>query len=129
MPLSTVAIAGVRSRFAAAAGLSLVETLNEVVYPVADADVPRDTTTLAQSARISQPVEDANGIAVAFSYGVDDDMNPKSHQPSNAYVVAVHEAIGKQHPGGGQAKWTENAMTQTAPRFAEEVAKRLRPRL
>ncbi|MCA1668151.1 MAG: hypothetical protein LC793_12305 [Thermomicrobia bacterium] len=129
MPLDLAATGAVRTRFITAAGLSLVETLTEVVFPVADADVPRDTETLAQSARISQPTEDANGIAVSFSYGVDDDENPKSHQPSNAYAVMVHEEIGKQHPGGGSAKWLEGAMTQTAARFADEVAKRMRPRM
>lgn len=129
MSINPAAAALVRTRFAAAAGLSLVETLSEVVYPVADADVPRDTLTLSQSWQVVGPTEDASGVGATLSYGKDDDENPKSHQPSNAYAVEVHEAIGKQHPGGGAAKWLENSMTQTAPRLADEVAKRLRPRL
>ena len=129
VPINPAALTAARTRFAAAAGLSLVETLTEVVYPLADADVPRDTETLALSAQTVGPTEDAGSVGAVLSYGRDDDVNPKSNQPSNAYAVEVHEAIGKQHPGGGAAKWLENAGTQTAPRLADEVAKRMRPRL
>jgi hypothetical protein len=128
MPLDLAAAATARARFATAAGTSLVDTLTEVVFPVADADVPRNTETLAQSWQVLGPTEDATGVSATLSYGRDDDNNPKSHQPSNAYAVAVHEEIGKQHPTG-HSKWLENAGTQTAPRLAEEVGTRMRTRL
>jgi len=129
MPLNPAAIATVRGHFAAAAGLSLVETLTEVVYPVADADVPRDTETLAAGATITGPIEDANSVGATLSYGRDDDANPETGQPSASYSITVHEDIARQHPGGGRSKWLESAGTQTAPRFGEEVAKRMRPRM
>lgn len=128
MPVNPAAIATIRTRFAAAAGLSLVETLTEVVYPVADAECPKDTLTLSQSWQVVGPTEDTNGVSATGSYGRDDDSNPKTGQTSNSYCVIVEEEIGRQHPTGN-AKFLSNAMTQTTPRLADEVAKRMRPRL
>lgn len=128
MPVNPGATAAVRTRFAAAAGLSLVETLAEVVYPLADADVPRDTETLALSEAVTGPVEDASGVSATLSYGQETDANPKTGAPSASYSITVHEDIARQHPTG-RSKWLESAGTQTAPRLADEVAKRMRPRL
>jgi hypothetical protein len=128
MPVDASAAARARARFVKAGGAALAETLTEVVFPIADRDVPRETETLADSAQVTGPTEGAGGVGATFSYGRDDDRNPKTGEPSAAYSIAVHEEIGKQHPVG-HAKWLENAGTQVAPRYAGEVAGRMRGKL
>lgn len=42
------------------------------------------------------------------------------------YAARQHEEISWQHPGGGQAKYLENAITAAAPTMREAIATELR---
>lgn len=87
--------------------------------------VPRDTDTLADSMRISDPVIDGTTATVVLSYGQPDDSNPKSGGPSADYAVTVHERLDVPH-ATGQAKYLENAQLEAATGFTAAIAAKMK---
>lgn len=70
---------------------------------------PLDTGTLRASMKVTT---DGNGTA-AVSY-------------NTPYAARQHEEIGWQHPGGGEAKFLENAVNATAARVKSVIADEIR---
>ena len=85
-------------------------------------EVPRDTESLAKSAR----VEDMGDGDYAVVYGGNGTINPRTGQPVDDYMIRVHEDLEANHPNGGKAKFLEDPMRRHEQQFAERVAKRLR---
>lgn len=70
---------------------------------------PVETGTLRASMKVTT---DGDGTS-AVSY-------------NTPYAARQHEEVGWQHPGGGEAKYLENAMTAAAPAMRETIATELR---
>jgi hypothetical protein len=86
--------------------------------------VPRDTETLADSARVSDAAIEGTTATVTLSYGQPDDANPKTGEPSATYAVTVHERLDVPHRVG-QAKWLELAQMEAAATFAAQIAAKM----
>jgi hypothetical protein len=100
---------------------AMYAAVDQVVKPRALELIPRETETAANSVQVFGPTPTAGGVEVVISFGRDDDSNPKSHTPSNSYIVPLHERMDIAHPGGGEAKFLENAVTEIAPAFGGEM--------
>jgi hypothetical protein len=99
---------------------ALYTVVDTVVKERALALIPRDTNTAANSVQVT--ISGGAGVAeVKLSFGSDSDDNPKTHQPSNDYIVPLHEDMGAAHPNGGQAKFLEQAVTEAAPKLGAMI--------
>jgi hypothetical protein len=88
------------------------------------AEVPRDTTTLAESFFYDVQGSYRNFSATIGYGGNGDPVNPRTQQPASQYMVAVHEDLNANHPNGGKAKFLEDPVReyQRSKRFINGVA-------
>lgn len=85
-------------------------------------EVPRDTEALANSAYIDQ---DAEGN-VTFGYGGPNaQINPKTGQSTEEYMLAVHERLDVNHPNG-KAKFLEDPINRRTAAIENRLISRLR---
>jgi len=82
-------------------------------------EVPRDTSTLADSAfyevSVREDIKSHVFEAIVGYGGNGDPINPKTGKPASSYMVAVHERLDVHHPVG-KAKFLEDPVR----RFANE---------
>lgn len=105
-------------------GIALHDAVSEQELPRSQEMCPKDTETLAESARVSDPVTTVEGTTVILSYGRDDDRNPKTGEPSSSYAVDVHERMDIVHPIG-HAKFLELAHMEGAATLAARIAAKI----
>ena len=77
--------------------------------------VPVKTGVLRASGRVEQPVATPQGVSVELSYG----------GAAEAYALIVHEDLEMNHPNGGEAKYLESVLQESAPHMAARLAARL----
>lgn len=85
--------------------LSAVEAAGEILGDEAVSRTPKESGTLQDSMKVTT---DGKATA-AVSY-------------DTPYACRQHEEIGWQHPGGGEAKYLENAMSAAADRMQQAIA-------
>ena len=78
---------------------------------------PVDTGALRDSGTVNAPLITSTGISVKLHFG--------SFDPSSEYAVYVHEDLEANHPNGGQAKFLESTLLESAPYMKRRVAKRI----
>jgi hypothetical protein len=74
--------------------------------------VPVLTGELKGSGRIDPPVIQGKKISVRISYNTE-------------YAIYVHEDLEAFHPNGGQAKYLEQPLRQSAPSMPGRIARRV----
>jgi hypothetical protein len=80
--------------------------------------VPKETGDLAATMQVSEPVIEGDTATVTVSYGNPDDQ-------TGIYAVVQHERTDFAHPGGGQAKYLESAVLESAQGFGGEIAAKM----
>lgn len=80
----------------------------DAVARISDRKVPRDTGELARSQS-----SESRGLSGHVSY-------------SDSKAVAAHENLTDRHPGGGEAKYLENALSEGKSAFLVAVAQSVR---
>lgn len=78
---------------------------------------PVDSGALRESGKVSLPTIEDKTISVAMGFG--------GTEPSSRYAIFVHEDLDADHPNGGQAKYLESVILESAPYMAERVGRRL----
>lgn len=76
---------------------------------------PVKTGVLRASGHVQEPVRSGRKIAVTLAYG----------GAASAYAIQVHEDLEANHPRGGQAKFLESVLTESAPHMAERIARNI----
>jgi hypothetical protein len=99
---------------------ALYTVVDTVVKERALALIPRDTNTAADSVQVTMS-GGASVVEVKLSFGSNSDSNPKTHQSSNDYIVPIHEDMSAAHPNGGQAKFLEQAVNESAPKLGAMI--------
>lgn len=108
---------------------ALTEEAHVVIADSVTNYVPKDTGTLANSARVDPPAFEGGGISVTFGYG----------GPSAPYAIAVHEnprsgkTMGKSPQGRqyvtwarrGEWKYLETPLKAHAPEVADALRQAL----
>lgn len=89
--------------------LSAAEAAGELLGDEAVSRTPVETGTLRDSMKVTTDGE--NTAAVSYN---------------TPYACRQHEEIGWNHPGGGEAKYLENAMTAAAPTIRAAIAEEVR---
>lgn len=89
--------------------LSAVEAAGEILGDEAVSRTPKDTGTLQDSMKVT--TDGQRTAAVSYN---------------TPYAARQHEEIGWQHPGGGEAKYLENAMSAAADRMQGAIATEIR---
>lgn len=77
--------------------------------------VPTDTTTLQKSGFVSFPTREGSRASVVLSYG----------GAAEDYAVVQHEDGSLFHPNGGQWKYLESVLNESAPYMARRLVRRL----
>jgi hypothetical protein len=77
---------------------------------------PVDTGDLRRSGAIAQTIKKTRA-GTMVSTDIFFDM---------PYAIFVHEDLEANHPNGGQAKFLESVLNESAPHMAERLARRLR---
>lgn len=85
---------------------------------------PVDTGALRNSAILTPPVAEADGVLVTGGFGTGDVVNPKSGVATEQYAVPVHERLDVHHPTG-KAKFLEDAAYAARDELEREVVKRV----
>lgn len=98
-------------RFGPAAGAAL-RAEAEIEMTEAKRRTPVRTGVLRNSGTVTGP--DAEGTVV-MSFG----------GAAEAYAIEIHENLEMFHPRGGQAKFLESVVLESAPYLAQRVAERL----
>lgn len=88
--------------------LSAVEAGGEILGDEAVSRTPKETGILQGSMKVTTDGKATS--AVSFD---------------TPYAARQHEEIGWNHPGGGEAKYLENAMSAAASRIQEAIAKEI----
>lgn len=88
--------------------LSAVEAAGELLGDEAVQRTPKETGTLQGSMKVT--TDGQATAAVSFN---------------TPYAARQHEEIGWNHPGGGEAKYLENAMSAAADRMQAAIAKEI----
>jgi hypothetical protein len=80
---------------------------------------PVDTGKLRASGQVAKPVREGNRISVTLSFG----------GAAIDYAIYVHENLEANHDsppfGGGQAKFLESVLNESAPYMAARIAARI----
>ena len=76
---------------------------------------PVDTGALRASEHVEGPTREGRKVSVAIVAG----------GPAAPYALTVHEDLEANHPRGGQAKYIESTLNESAPYIGERVAKRI----
>lgn len=87
--------------------------------------VPRDTETLASTARYDVYGSYTNFVGVVSYGGASDAVNPETGEWASEYMVAVHEDLDAIHPIG-KAKFLEDPVRQYQARLDKRFAKYIR---
>lgn len=116
MTLNPAALTSLRARI-----LDAVEEEAKGILTLSNERVPVDSGALKASGRVV-----TDGATTYITYGSNADQNPKTGQPTNAYVERIHEDMEMRHPHGGSAKFLESAANESVAGFAERVAARVR---
>lgn len=77
--------------------------------------VPVDTTVLQKSGFVSLPTRIGGKSSVTLSYG----------GAAEDYAIVQHEDPDLFHPNGGQWKYLESVLNESAPSMARRLARRL----
>ncbi len=85
----------------------------EIEMTEAKRRTPVDTGKLRASGRVEQPQGFGRQISVKLVFGTD-------------YAVYVHENLEANHPNGGEAKFLESTLNESAPYMAERIARRVK---
>lgn len=99
------------AQFGAAAGEAL-RAEAEIEMTEAKARTPVRTGVLRASGMVTGPEADGT---VTMSFG----------GAAEAYAVEVHENMEMFHPRGGQAKFLESVVLESAPYLAQRIAERI----
>ncbi len=111
MALDTAIFARMRANVLAAVKEDVEGTMS-----LAQERVPRDTETLHDSARTA-----VEGDTVYGSFGRDNDVNPRTGQPSNVYAELVEEDTQKHHPTG-QSHFLRSAVDERRAGMLARIA-------
>ncbi len=84
-------------------------------------EVPKDTKALLNSRFVTPPIRSREEVKVICGFGTDSVINPRTHQPTSSYAVAVHERLDVDHPVG-KAKFLEDPMLRRASKFEANIA-------
>lgn len=76
---------------------------------------PVDTGALQASGEISSVQRNGRSIEVDITFG-NSDVD---------YAVIVHEDLEANHPNGGQAKYLESVLKESAPHMSGRIARRI----
>lgn len=95
-----------------AAALDGMINATEALLAKSNARVPLQDGMLKASGMASQDY-DANGVSGAVSY-------------NTPYAARQHEEVGYAHPGGGEAKYLENATHDFAGEYAQIIGQSIR---
>ncbi len=80
---------------------------------------PVDTGKLRSSGQVARPVREGKRISVTLSFG----------GAAAPYAIFVHENLEANHSsppfGGGQAKFLESTLNESAPHMAARIAARI----
>lgn len=104
-------------------GDQIVRSLKQAVNNAAEAAAEH----LGDEAVQRTPVE--TGTLRASMKVTTDGRGTSAVSYNTPYAARQHEEIGWQHPGGGEAKFLENAMTAAAPAMREAIATEIRKAL
>lgn len=77
--------------------------------------VPVATGILRGSGFVDTPVITGRKISVELGYG----------GAASDYAVIVHEDMDANHPNGGEAKFLESVLKESAPSLADRIAHRM----
>ncbi len=119
MPLNLSPLSSLKAGLLAATADAATET----ILAKSNVYIPKDTLTAENSGRV---VVDADSNRVVITYGKDDDQNPKTGEPSNAYIEALHEDLEAKHAPGTGAKFLEKAADEMALALPQAVAGKVR---
>lgn len=76
---------------------------------------PVDTGALKASGMVLPPATTGRDTVVQLQFG----------GPAVGYATYVHENLEALHPNGGQAKFLESTLLESAPFLSERIAKRI----
>lgn len=99
--------AALTAKIKAAAGEAATTAAEHLMGAAID-KTPVETGALRASAKVT-----SDGTQAAVSY-------------NTVYAARQHEEVGWSHPGGGQAKFLENAMTEEADTIRDIIAQQIR---
>lgn len=100
------------------AGLAL-RSEAEIEMTEAKRRVPVKTGALRGTGHVVPPAVEGGQIVVKLQFG----------GPAVDYALEIHENLEMFHPRGGQAKYLESVVKESAPYLAQRVATRLARRL
>jgi len=90
--------------------------------------VPRSTSTLADTAFVEILENDDEHIRVRVGYGGNaDKFNPKQKKFASEYMVPVHERLDRKHPIG-KAKFLEDPVNEISDIFELRMQEEMRNR-
>lgn len=77
--------------------------------------VPFEFGVLKASGFVAEPVYRGTNVSVTLSYG----------GAAEDYAIVQHERLDFLHPKGGQAKYLESVLNESAPYMATRIGRRL----
>ena len=92
--------------------------VGEIDMTEAKQRTPVKTGALRASGTVWGPMQDGGDLVVVMGFGVVPSV-------SVAYAVEVHENLEAHHPRGGQAKFLESVVLESAPYLAQRVAEQI----
>lgn len=92
---------------------ALIGDANDVILPLAQSRCPVKTGELRDSGSVGTPEYDGHEVIVPIGF-------------SASYAVFVHENLEARHPNGGQAKFLESALNDTASGAITRIGNRIK---
>jgi hypothetical protein len=89
-------------------------------------EIPVDTGTARDSGFVEEPKFEEGKVSVSLGYGgAASKINPKTGEPSGAYIIPLHERQATHH-GGQKWKFLEDPMKRRAPVLRQELVARMK---
>lgn len=100
----------------------------DIMFSLSQVYTPKDTRALAQSGEKIGPNDIPTGIEAGISYG-GMNLNPKTGETTNSYVVNVHEDLDMRHLHPTRAKFAETAVLERMPALENRIARFVGPQV